>query len=57
MFDFPNAPSDGERVIHPNGNTYEYNNVRKSWVIAQDDLATLTTRLNLLEQTNFLLLE
>ena len=24
MFDFPNNPSDGERVVHPNGNTYEY---------------------------------
>ena len=57
MFDFPNNPSDGERVVHPNGNTYEYKNLRNSWVIAQDDLATLTTRLNALEQTQFLILE
>jgi len=57
MFDFPNSPSDGERVVHPNGNTYEYNTVRKSWVIAQDDLASLTTRVNLLEQLNYLILE
>ena len=57
MFDFPNSPSDGERVVHPNGNTYEYNTVRKSWRIAQDDLASLTTRVNLLEQLNYLILE
>ena len=57
MFDFPNSPSDGERVTHPNGNTYEYNTLRNSWVIAHDDLATLTTRLNNLENSFFLLLE
>jgi len=55
MFDFPNNPSDGDRVVHPNGSTYEYNT--NSWVIAQDDLSTLTTRLNALEQFNFLILE
>jgi len=57
MFDFPNNPSDGERVVHPNGNTYEYTTLRDSWVIAQDDLATLTTRVNQLENSFFLLLE
>ena len=57
MFDFPNNPSDGERVNHPNGNTYEYKALRNSWVIAHDDLATLTTRIQLLENSNFLLLE
>jgi len=57
MFDFPNNPSDGERVVHPNGNTYEYATLRNSWVIAQDDLATLTTRVNQLENSFFLLLE
>ena len=57
MFDFPNNPSDGERVVHPNGNTYEYVSLRTSWVIAQDDLATLTTRVNQLENSFFLLLE
>jgi len=57
MFDFPNNPSDGERVVHPNGNTYEYNTLRNSWVIAQDNLATLTTRVNQLENSFFLLLE
>ena len=57
MFDFPNNPTDGERVVHPNGNTYEYGNIRNSWTVVQDDLATLTTRLNALEQTNFLILE
>ena len=57
MFDFPNDPTDGERVVHPNGKTYEYGNIRNSWTVVQDDLATLTTRLNALEQFNFLILE
>ena len=57
MFDFPNSPSDRERVTHPNGNVYEFDNVQKSWLIARDDLAQLTTRLNALEQLNFLILE
>ena len=57
MFDFPNNPSDGERVIHPNGNTYEYVALRNSWVIAHDDLATLTSRVTALENNFFLLLE
>ena len=55
MFDFPNNPSDGDRVVHPNGQTYEFST--GSWSIVQEDLATLTTRLNALEQFNFLLLE
>ena len=48
MFDFPNNPSDGERVVHPNGNTYEYQTIRNSWVIAQDDLAhpDITSKIN-----------
>ena len=57
MFDFPTNPSDGERVSHPNGNTYEYVSLRNSWVIAHDDLATLTTRINNLENSFFLILE
>ena len=57
MFDFPNDPTDGERVVHPNGKTYEYGNIRNSWTVVQDDLASLTTRLNALEQFNFLILE
>ena len=57
MFDFPNNPTDGERVVHPNGKTYEYGNIRNSWTVVQDDLATFTTRLNALEQFNFLILE
>ncbi len=57
MFDFPNNPTDGERVIHPNGRTYEFVNVRNSWAVVQDDLATLATRLNALEQSHFLILE
>ena len=57
MFDFPNTPSDGEVVIHPNGRTYEFNATRDSWSVVRDDLATLTTRINALEQTPFLILE
>ena len=57
MFDFPNNPTDGERVIHPNGNTYEYGQIRNSWTVVHDNLATLTTRINALELTNFLILE
>jgi len=57
MFDFPNNPTDGERVVHPNGKTYEYGSIRNSWTVVQDDLATLTTRLNALENQSFLLLE
>ena len=57
MFDFPNIPTDGERVVHPNGKTYEYVQSRKSWSVVQDNLATITTRLNALEQTSFLILE
>lgn len=57
MFDFPDSPSDGDRVVHPNGNTYEWTLSRNSWAVVQDDLATLTTRLNTIEQFNFLILE
>ena len=57
MFDFPNNPTDGERVIHPNGKTYEYGSIRNSWTVVQDDLATLTSRVNQLENNFFLLLE
>ena len=55
MFDFPNNPSDGQQVVHPNGITYKYQT--NEWVIDQDDLATLTTRINALEQSQFLILE
>ena len=57
MFDFPNTPSDGEVVIHPNGRTYEFNATRDSWTVVRDDLSTLTTRINALDQLNFLILE
>ena len=57
MFDFPNNPSDGERVVHPNGRTYEFVNVRNSWAVVQDDLAQITARLHALELNNFLILE
>ena len=57
IFDFPNNPTDGERVVHPNGRTYEFGANRNSWTVVQDDLATLSTRLNALEQLNFLILE
>ena len=57
MFDFPNNPTDGERVVHPNGKTYEFSSLRGSWIVVQDDLATLTTRVNQLESQFILLLE
>ena len=57
MFDFPDNPSDGERVSHPNGRTYEYAQARNSWVVVQDSLDTLTARIAALENLSFLLLE
>ena len=36
MFDFPNDPSDGELVIHPNGKQYEYSDARNSWRIVRE---------------------
>ena len=55
MFDFPNNPSDGQQVIHPNGSTYIYQS--DSWIVARDDLSELTTRINLLESQSLFLLE
>ena len=55
MFDFPNNPSDGQQIVHPNGITYKYQS--DSWVVDRDDLANLTTRLNALEQQHFIILE
>ena len=49
MFDFPNNASDGDTVTHPNGLVYEYNALRNSWSIVQDDLASLTARVLALE--------
>ena len=47
MFDFPNNPSDGDVVNHPNGRDYQWNG--SAWTIVQDDLATLTARVAALE--------
>ena len=47
MFDFPNNPSDGDVVSHPNGYNYQWNGT--GWAIVQDDLATLTARVAALE--------
>jgi len=57
MFDFPNNPSDGDVVAHPNGNSYRWNG--SSWSISQDDLTTLTARVAHLESIlqNQLILE
>ena len=57
MFDFPDNPSDGDVVAHPNG--YQYRFSSGSWVINQDDLATLTARVAALESIlqNQLILE
>jgi hypothetical protein len=57
MFDFPNNPSDGDVVSHPNGYNYQWNG--SGWAIVQDDLATLTARVAHLESIllNHLILE
>ena len=57
MFDFPNNPSDGDVVTHPNGYQYRWNG--EGWTINQDDLATLTARVAHLESIllNHLILE
>ena len=57
MFDFPNNPSDGDVVSHPNGRDYQWTGA--SWVVVQDDLATLTARVAALESIlqNQLILE
>ena len=57
MFDFPNNPSDGDVVTHPNGRQYRFNGA--AWLINQDDLATLTARVAHLESIllNHLILE
>ena len=70
MFDFPNDPSDGEVVIHPNGKQYEYNSTRNSWLIVrepdhfpaeitalQDELTLLRTDVANLSNFGFLILE
>ena len=57
MFDFPDNPSDGDVVTHPNGRQYQWNG--NAWIINQDDLATLTARVAALESIlqNSLILE
>jgi hypothetical protein len=70
MFDFPNDPSDGELVIHPNGKQYEYNATRNSWLIVrepdhfpaeitalQSEMTLLRTDITNLSNFGFLILE
>ena len=70
MFDFPNDPSDGELVIHPNGKQYEYNEARNSWLIVrepdqfpaeitalQNELAVVRADITNLSNFGFLILE
>ena len=70
MFDFPNDPSDGELVIHPNGKQYEYNATRNSWLIVREpdqflaeitalnqEMALLRADVNNLSNFGFLILE
>lgn len=59
MFDFPENPSDGDTVNHPNGLAYQWSSANNIWSIAQDDLATLTARVIALESVlqNQLILE
>ena len=49
MFDFPDNPSDGDEVTHPNGYRYRWSSVNTVWSVVQDDLATLTARVAALE--------
>jgi hypothetical protein len=59
MFDFPNNPSDGDQVTHPNGLLYQWSAASAVWSVVQDDLATLTARVAALESIlqNQLILE
>ena len=59
MFDFPNNPSDGDVVTHPNGLLYSWSQTDFVWSVVQDDLATLTARVAALESIlqNSLILE
>jgi hypothetical protein len=59
MFDFPNNPSDGDQVTHPNGLLYQWSTASAVWSVVQDDLATLTARVAALESIlqNQLILE
>ena len=53
MFDFPNNPSDGDQVSHPNGDVYEYQG--DTWYVVEhheDLLARITA---LATQSLFLL--
>ena len=58
MFDFPNNPSDGDVVSHPNGYNYQWTG--STWTVVRDDLTALTARVAALEsilQNHFLILE
>jgi|TARA_B100001741_G_C16273621_1_gene468926 hypothetical protein len=70
MFDFPNDPSDGELVVHPNGKQYEYNLTRNSWAVVrepdqfpadisalQGEIALIQTDIANLSNFGFLILE
>jgi len=59
MFDFPDNPSDGDTVNHPNGYIYQWSSTSGVWSVVQDDLAALTARVVALESVlqNSLLLE
>ena len=60
MFDFPNNPSDGQTVVHPNGNIYEYDATSGSWELQVINLNSLAARVLALENAaaaNSLILE
>jgi hypothetical protein len=59
MFDFPDNPSDGDTVNHPNGLLYQWSSTNGVWSVVQDNLATLTARVVALESVlqNQLILE
>ena len=70
MFNFPDSPSDGELIVHPNGKQYEYDSSRNSWVVVREpehfpndiallqaELASLNTQVANLSNFGFLILE
>ena len=56
MYNFPDDPSDGDLIVHPNGKQYEYNSARNSWTVVREpdhfpnDIAALQAQLLTLNQ-------
>ena len=56
MYNFPDDPSDGDLIVHPNGKQYEYNSASNSWTVVREpdhfpnDIAALQQQLLTLNQ-------